>query len=161
MFCFCLLRYTGTHAMPVVKHTAQASDEAVSESISELRHQPGRYFTGSLTPSGLWVAVDTLPALADSCTEPVKQHLKYSLSTSTEHWKNSRIELDCNSAPELWGDGWTWDKILGHRNQIKYGKWNRGSKLSCYLCKLGLHLLLGNEEEGGKTVFPSVQQQAQ
>lgn len=52
-------------------------------------------------------------------------------------------------------------QILGHRNQIKNGKCNRGSKLGCYVCKLGLHLLLGNEEEGGKTVFPSVQQQAE
>lgn len=59
------------------------------------------YFTGSVTPSGLWVAAETLAALADSCTEPVKQHPKYNLSTSTEHWKNPRVELDRDSAPEL------------------------------------------------------------
>lgn len=62
-----------------------------------LRHQSGRYFTGSLTPSGLWVASETLPALADSCTELVEQHPKYSLSTSTEHQKNFRVELVHNS----------------------------------------------------------------
>lgn len=52
-------------------------------------------------------------------------------------------------------------QIPGHRNQIKNGKWNRGSKLSCYWCKLGLHLLFRNEEEGGRTTSLSVQQQAE
>lgn len=158
---FCLLRYTGTHAVPVVKHTALALDEAVSESISEPQTSTRQVFYRLPKSFG------TLGSCRNTCSSC--RFLHWTSETASkiqpqhQYWTLEKLQsgagLWLSSRAVRW---WlSMGQILGHRNQIKNGKWNRGCKPTCYLCKLGLHLLIGNEEEGGKTVLPLVQQQAE
>lgn len=113
----------------------------------------------------IWAGVLQAAGLAASLLHGTSE-MTSKIKPQQQYWtlgKCPRVKLDhavlLSSRATRW---WlTVGRILGHRNQIKNGKWNRRSKLSCYLCKRGLHSLLRNEEGGGRRASASVQQQAE